>query len=327
VQRGVAFEGTVTWPDGTPVREFTCRFGSQWGQGVLGKFRFVHVMPEEDELWVHAVEEEREGWLTVRTSPRAAQRRHVLQASDRRAHVELTVTVADPSGKGLTAGLEWQSLSDPSSGGNLTCSSGPRAPEPETFLVPLGDVRLTVTRGGYAQVERTLTILEPTSIHFVLQPAGLVRGVVFDERGEPVEGAEVFCSNWSADTDAQGRFELRPASTQGGLIAWMDGHAYSEPVPISVAPGQVVEGVVLRLRECCVLEGTFSDLQRESYELRLEAGGHVQEIEAEGGFFVLDDLPPGPGSVAVLLDDERLGPRVDFVLTPGRTTRVELATR
>lgn len=116
-------------------------------------------------------------------------------------------------------------------------------------------------------------------------------------------------------------------ANEGRLVAWMDGHAYSEPVRILVAPGEVVEGIVLRLRERCVLEGTFSELLRQSHDLRLEAGGHVQDVETKSGFFVFDDLPPGPGSVAVLHDDGSTGPRVEFTLTPTKTVRVEVPVR
>lgn len=59
--------------------------------------------------------------------------------------------------------------------------------------LPPGDVTVTASADAFANKDekRTLVPGTPTEVNFVLEPAGLIAGVVTNDRGEPVEGVPI----------------------------------------------------------------------------------------------------------------------------------------
>jgi hypothetical protein len=147
-----------------------------------------------------------------------------------------------------------------------------------------------------------------------------------DEHG--VGEAEVSCEGASCRTTQDGSFELVPTDSPLYLVARKEGYAPSETVVLDPAPGEVVEGVSLRLRESCRIEGRVLDAGgRPVSGALVQAAGSIWDFAEvdENGEFALQDLPPGPRDIWASLREssgEVVHSSVD--LRPGRTATLEL---
>jgi len=118
---------------------------------------------------------------------------------------------------------------------------------------------------------------EGRELLFVLEPAASVSGTVLDNFGTPIGGATVTRQvplaeaivnrgrePVSTTSDARGRFHLGGLDPGGhALLARREGFAASEPVPVELVAGGVVEDVVLELRLGGLLTGEVFDDEGE----------------------------------------------------------------
>ena len=137
-----------------------------------------------------------------------------------------------------------------------------------------GSYRVTASAPGFGEAGRTAEA-GSENVEIVLQPAGLVTGVVVDEAGRPVEAYRV--SAQPADPEASMGFMMPPmkdvASPDGRFV--LDDVAEGTYVVSVVAPERAsatVSGVK-------VTPGVTSDVGR----IRLGAGGTVRGIVVDSG--------------------------------------------
>lgn len=161
----------------------------------------------------------------------------------------------------VVVGADGAPLEDPwielTAAGNML-EQAPQAVDGHTRFrnVPEGAYVLTVNASGYYLATRELD-LQPglTELRLVLQPRPVVRGRVVDDKGQPVENAEVWARDTvdpeasSTTTDEDGAFELE-ADAKGPLtvVAWSQekgrgsakGHTGGE-IEVRLEPGAVIE--------------------------------------------------------------------------------------
>jgi hypothetical protein len=170
-------------------------------------------------------------------------------------------------------------------------------------------------------------------LSFVLLAAGRIRGTVLDPAGRPVRaelrvtrGERARSFSDVARTDAAGRFDVGATSAPLVLSATCAGFAPSEPVELALAAGDGVDGIVLRLRAACRLEGRVLATDGTPVVGRrvgVSYGAEHMGAETDArGHFALDELPPGPAEVFMFLDDGSSA-REQVTLVAG-TTSVEL---
>jgi hypothetical protein len=330
VERGGCVTGTVEWPDGRPAEQFTLLVEQENVVGDAhrgGRFEQCGIGAETCALQVHAEEDGLEGKGRIE-GVRAGQRgiRIVLDA---RQVFALRGTVRDTDGKlvdrfQIVASNGRRARSISAAGGSFFIDG-----------LDSGEWRVEAKSDDHLAASQEVLVGPSTEpLTFALRTAGRVRGIVLDPAGQPAEaelritsrkGWRSFEESRSA-TDGEGRFDVGAVTSPLALVATREGHASSEPVELSVAGGASRDGVVLRLREPCRLEGRVLDAEGrpaagERVGVHFDEDFHEVETDAHGGF-ALEGLPPDPCEVIVFRDD---GAFVRERITLGAgTTSIEL---
>jgi hypothetical protein len=155
-----------------------------------------------------------------------------------------------------------------------------------------------------------------------------VRGHVVDRDGRGVADADVACDpgDESCRTAEDGAFELAPDASALRLVARKEAYAPSEALALELAPGEVVEGVSLRLRESCRIEGRVLDAGGRPVESAWVGAEGLASTETDAsGAFALGDLPPGVQEIlAELPNASPQIVRASVDLRPGRAATLEL---
>lgn len=213
-------------------------------------------------------------------------------------------------GRGATAGLRGslgvaggriELLSGPSRGRWITADDGGRFEA--NGLVP-GLHLARFHGGGLEGAERELALRPPSALELELDPARRVdlEGLVVDESGEPIAGAEATLDGSTTRTDGAGRFRL------AGLVDGRGGAARL----VLAAPGRALRTESLRLAEATSGVRRFTLEPACALELALEARG---DLAGAAEVLVLADTPLGDGRGEHGFPWERLGP--ELRLAPG----------
>src|SRR5688572_11468823 len=129
--------------------------------------------------------------------------------------------------------------------------------------------------------------------------------------------------------DSGGRFELQPTSARARIVAYGKGFAPSEILECQVRGEQPLEGIVLRLREGCRVEGRVLDERGDPVS---EAFVHTDQSPyglpstqtAIDGTFMLEDLPAGVVQLRAYHPEEPLRASTTVSLAPGQTIVADL---
>jgi len=331
VQRGGRIAGVVVWPDGSPVESFSLTADGDDGEVAFGDFEdgAFEQGTIGDGLYRLAVSGAGAGVVgrgelaDVRAGDTGL--RVVLEPH---AVFDLYGTVLNEKGRGVA---RFEVRAEGPGHSRKTEGSGDFTLRD---LVP-GEWRVEVTADDLAPAQQRVVVGPDTpALHFVLAPAGRIRGVVLDARGQPVAGAQVseedrgsfFPGGSGPRTDERGRFDVAANALPTRLQAQHEAFAPSEVVELSVASGAAAEGVVLRLREACRLEGRVLDADGRPVvdaDVSLQRTGLSATTDVHGGF-AFGRLPPGSVSVLARDDAGKASARATAVLTGERTTTLEL---
>jgi hypothetical protein len=193
-----------------------------------------------------------------------------------------------------------------------------------------GEWELSVESDDHFAARQSVVVGPRTEpLRFVLTAPARVRGTVLDARGRPVADAEVRADSLRLGrSGADGRFEVVGGALRLSLDATCAGHAPSEPVEVALESGALVEGVVLRLRAACRLEGRVLDadggpVARANVLVRHGVAYEYADVHTDArGEFALVDLLPGPADVTASEDDVESGSlaRAAVTLVPPVTT-------
>ncbi|MEW5739094.1 MAG: carboxypeptidase-like regulatory domain-containing protein [Myxococcota bacterium] len=245
----------------------------------------------------------------------------------RRAAI-LEVTVVDPSGKEIED--PWLDLAGPSTLTGLLPDED--SARPRFSGVPEGEYTLEAQAEGFQQVRQQIDLAPGLNrVTVVLQPSGMIRGVVVDEHDQPVGGAVVELDADAtgelneAQSDGEGRFELEVVDFSGTRL-----RAWSPEAGSGTAVGRPGEEVRLKLRPGATLEIEIIDVdgRHESENVMLE------HVESGVRRFVMAAAPFGrcaglaPGTWNLTLDRaERLPIAQKVTLAPEQVQRVTLHLR
>jgi len=193
-----------------------------------------------------------------------------------------------------------------------------------------GEWTFTAEASGYAATEEGVSLKLPAdakNIDLVLSRASMITGIVYDPTGQPVADARVQTGSSggfrgtgrverkkrrSADTDEEGRFELKDVPAESTVIsATADGWAASDTLPIEPAPGGEMTEIVLHLKLGGTLTGEVygSDGEWGACRVRynsmsvLSTGAVTAEAD---GTFRIEHLTPGLYQVMVEPDPEAI---------------------
>jgi hypothetical protein len=172
-----------------------------------------------------------------------------------------------------------------------------------------GEWSFEVSASDYQDTRQQVVVGEGMApLRFELMSAGRISGRVVDSADVPVADAWVgeeedvamlaFPAPRSDSTDADGRFVLQPTSTRARILASKRGFSPSEVQEYEVGPGETLEGIVLRLRETCRVEGRVLDEHGDPLtgvkvsSSAISSMGTSVDVDAHG-VFELDGLPPG----------------------------------
>ena len=234
----------------------------------------------------------------------------------------------------LVVGPDGTPVEDPwielSSAGNML-EQAPDTVEGHTRFrdVPEGAYTLTVNASGYYLATRELD-LQPglTELRLVLQSRPVVRGRVVDDKGQPVENAEVWARDTvdpeasSTTTDEDGSFELE-ADGKGPVTV----EAWNQEKGRGSAKGHTGGEVEVRLEPGAVIELEVDDPDGkpvvESVRLvQVETGRSFWGETAEP-FGRFSGLEPGKWQVSINRN-ERLPVTKDVELGRGQVLRLRL---
>jgi hypothetical protein len=341
VVRGGCIEGTVSWSDGSPVKQFEIALTGDgtWRKegGSFGHFSLCGLEDQDLRLELRATQEGVTASAVVVARPSPTPLELVLEPV---SALDVRGTVVDERGRPVAgASVDATAMEE----GFRRVEA--RSVGDGTFVLPgleRGRWGIEATAQGRLPDRRTL-VVEDESIDplvLVLSPAGDIRGTVVDAAGAPVAGAWVgddeaahavrFFGAQGEETDAQGRFAIEAPSTRPRLVALKQGFAPSAVVEVTVDPGESVDGIVLRLQPTCRVEGVVLDASGQPL-----AGARVApstwpplasaDTDARGRF-QLTDLAPGSIELTASHPDQKQGATASarVTLVPGRTETVEL---
>ncbi len=155
--------------------------------------------------------------------------------------------------------------------------------------IPPGDWQLGVTHPGMASLTRSVEIKggEVTNVDVLLERGPTVAGIVIDEKGEPLEGVQLFpvagLAEWSVRSGPDGRFEVTLSSNEPHEIrARARGYEPALRRRIRARPGDTNLRILMRPTTLSTLRvvDDGSGYPIEFYWLAIERGG-TREIPGE----------------------------------------------
>jgi len=331
VVRCVCIEGIVEWPDGSPAAKGFLEL--RWGEVstritfVDGRFEACVTPGQTYALAATAATDDARGTAHLE-GVRAGERglRLVLDAQPR---FGVRGMVVDLHGQPLRRFIAVASDGD----GRTSSSRSGRDGRFELAGLSEGEWDIEIRAKGFlAPPQRVLIGPMVPELRFVVSDAGRIRGVVLDPFGQPVARAKVLGSGDSDSSDIRGRFELDVRSSPVRIHAERQGSAPSEELALSVADGEILQDVVLRLRAPCRLEGRVLDadgLPVDGAHLFLRSGTTRSNSSTDSdGRFVFEELPEGSSRVTAVVEWSEFAraalARAEVALGPGATAELEL---
>lgn len=322
VGRGVELGGEVLWPDGSAAGSALVSFGAREVRAEEGRFRLRGLLPAADLLRIEASRPGALGRFAQEVVPGSTPARFVLVETP--LH-DVRVRVTDGRGAPVEVSVSaWYTGAD----GEADRAVVRREPDATFRLsLPAGHLRLELAAERFHDRVLELELPSKELVEVTLEAARELSGRVLDPAGAPIEGARVRSlavpSAPGATTDAEGRFRLLSAARPERLVASHEAHAPSAPLELAL-DGPSAEGLELRLRAPCTLEGRVRGTVDEDTLLELDsAGGPRTSRLAPDGSFRLQGLAPGPCEVRVVRAGVE-GPRVTVELGADAPTTVEL---
>lgn len=339
VVRGSCIEGTAVWPDGQPVDHFEVIAEGPGGyhreQGMSGRFRLCGLFEGSYQIDLRAQRPDVLGTALLPDVETGGTSFEVVLAES--GAFELRGVAVDEQGKPIPS-FRIHALMSSAGTRSRSRSTDGKAGEFVLKGLGAGTWNLSASADGHQEVWQRVLVEGPSTpeARFVLPAAGRIRGTVLDPAGAPVEGAWVgdemdafafeFFGPQDHATDASGRFDIEASSTKLRIAALAPGLAVSPVVELDVRPGGSADGVVLRLREPCSVEGRVLDEHGTPLAgAAVTAGGlERDETDAEGAFD-LGRLPPGPTRLTAF-HPARPGayPSATATLAPGRSHSIDL---
>lgn len=179
-----------------------------------------------------------------------------------------------------------------------------------SLCVTQGINAISVAASGYGVVERVIVVVGTRRLDVALSPAAIIEGTVVDPAGMPVDQAAVRVIGRTDEvdrlgsmivvTDAQGHFHLETAAGAGTLLA-VDHESSSDRVAVEVKPGEIVQGVVLRLLPRASVRGQvrMNGAPAAGIELQLFSDhGFAETVSDSDGSFVVAAAPIGAVEVS-----------------------------
>lgn len=321
VGRGVELDGEVVWPDGSLASSALVTFASREVLAEEGRFRLRGLLPEPDRLVIEASRPGALGRIEQDVRPGSERERFVLVETP--LH-DLRVRVSDGRGHPLETSVgAWYVGADQTERAIVRREPG------GTFRLslPAGHVRIELTAERFHDRVLELELPGQELVEITLEAARELSGRVLDPAGAPVVGARVRSLAVQAapgvSSDAEGRFRLLSATRPERLVATLAGYAPSAVLELPL-DGPSAEGLELRLRKGCVLEGHVRGAVDEDTLLELDTAGGPRSswLAADGGFRLVD-LAEGRCEVRVVRAGVE-GPRVTVELKPEAATTLEL---
>jgi hypothetical protein len=202
-----------------------------------------------------------------------------------------------------------------------------------------GSWRIRVWARGYTIPEPSIvTMPRTTPLVVVLSRGATVRGIVFDARGEPAARATVEVDplangGGGASTDEAGRFQL--TGLAAGRIVLTTRHADDAPcapLALDLAPGEIVEDVVLRSTPGARIRGEA--IARDGgpgvgFDIALTALDRTPRLRRSAvtddrGLFELGGLPAGSFELSIR-GEQGLRWTYEVTLVAGETADVRIA--
>ena len=321
VGRGVELNGEVVWPDGSLASSALVTFATREVLAEEGRFRLRGLLPEPDLLVIEASRPGALGRIEQSVRPGSELERFVLVETP--LH-DLRVRVSDGRGHPLETSVGAWYI-----GGDQTERAIVRREPGGTFRLslPAGHVRIELSAERFHDRVLDLELPGQELVEITLEAARELSGRVLDPDGAPVVGARVRSLAVQAapgvSSDAEGRFRLLSAMRPERLVATLAGYAPSAVLELPL-DGPSAEGLELRLRKGCVLEGRVRGTVDEDTLLELDTAGgpRTSWLAADGGFRLVD-LAEGRCEVRVVRAGVE-GPRVTVELAPDAPTTLEL---
>jgi protocatechuate 3,4-dioxygenase beta subunit len=235
--------------------------------------------------------------------------------------------VTDSAGQPLAEASVWLA---PDTGQSMAAIEALRREEPTTVTdgegrfriedLPLRQkVHLLFAREGYLSVPRLgLPLPHEGELRIRLERGVQLRGRVLGEGGEPLGEARVRLHSEESpegvvavqrqaaegsqlvSTDAQGNFRITGVTPgRVRLEAQAPGYQPSPSMALDLPPEGVVEGVELVLQAGATLEGRVTNTRGEAVAGARLSRDRQAAISDETGFYRLEGLPPGLGTVTV----------------------------
>lgn len=343
VLRGTSIAGTVVWPDEAQAYAFQVWSrgpgGGKFTEGGSGRFELDGLAPGRHDLLFQARRETGPGMASVQAVETGTRDLRVVL--DESPGFEVSGVVTDVRGAAVPRFRVFASVlaGDTELPSRFESVEGAGGRFVLAGLEP-GEWVFNVSAEGFQEQRQTRTVDGPTELAFVLEAGGRIRGVVLDPAGRPAPGVWVgeehaaFTTRSSGlgsqRTDEDGGFDVAISGSTQRLVAVALDHAPSEAVVVVSPPGANVEGVVLRLREACAIEGRVLDPRGDPVPLArvdVSAGpsGLLRERADVDGAFRVERIPAGPLRVwAAIPDGTGASPSLALTLRPGETRAVQL---
>lgn len=195
--------------------------------------------------------------------------------------------------------------------------------------LPPGECGVDVWGKGWRQVEPCRVTLPCEGVEIRTVRDAEVRGVVLDALGRPLPRVSVRVQGLDVRSGAQGEFALpRIPAGKVTVYALRAGFGSSDPVTLDLAPGQLVEDLVLEVGASAKLIGTLvDDHGRPVAGAIVQAGrsGELRTVSAttdERGSFLLTGVRTGEVLVRSEVDGRPLSQTLH--LEPGEVREVVL---
>lgn len=266
------------------------------------------------------------------------------------------IVVADIAEDGFVSGLVTNADGKPIPGVNIDYFAGKIAGSAHTSedgayrITGLGQAEMVILevkahRVGYGREQRSVPV-NSEDVDFVLTKLGVIKGRVVDGVTlEPVSKFQVTWAEWWPWKECNapaGEFELTDvAFPEVVLLVRAEGYAMAR-TPLSVPPGQTVEGITVALSKGTEIAGIVvdassgqplpdarvkpidSDFRADAFDIEPWWGPRAAVTDAEGRFRLNDIEPGATVSLVAYHKGYAAGFLLDAVPQPSSEARIEL---